>query len=201
MNFVKQHQMASIQRMIENDPEKANNNLEDLTKNETILLISFLVKLLELITFIFSFSYFFTCLWVILCEFVEDFILDLEFENGLSDSDHYNTQHQEANFMLYFNLQHDQDDSVMLKVFYFAFTSLTTVGFGDYHPISTIERAFCGFMLFMGVLIFSYIMNEYNSLIDQYNASQQEYDEGDQLKLFFVVMKHFNENEGIDFTI
>ena len=89
----------------------------------------------------------------------------------------------------------------MLKVFYFAFTSLTTVGFGDYHPISTIERAFCGFMLFMGVLIFSYIMNEYTSLLDQYNASQQEYDEGDQLKLFFVVMKHFNENEGIDFTI
>ena len=89
----------------------------------------------------------------------------------------------------------------MLKVFYFAFTSLTTVGFGDYHPISTTERAFCGFMIFMGVLIFSYIMNEYNSLIDQYNASQQEYDEGDQLKLFFVVMKHFNENESIDYTI
>jgi hypothetical protein len=63
------------------------------------------------------------------------------------------------------------------------------------------ERAFCGFMIFMGVLIFSYIMNEYNSLIDQYNASQQEYDEGDQLKLFFVVMKHFNENESIDYTI
>jgi hypothetical protein len=98
MNFVKQHQMASIQRMIENDPEKGNNNLEDLTKNETILLISFLVKLLELITFIFSFSYFFTCLWIILCEFVEDFILDLEFESGLGDSDH------EANFMLYFKL-------------------------------------------------------------------------------------------------
>lgn len=56
-------------------------------------------------------------------------------------------------------------------------------------------------MIFMGVLIFSYIMNEYNSLIDQYNASQQEYDEGDQLKLFFVVMKHFNENESIDYTI
>ena len=84
--------------MIENDPEKANNNLEDLTKNETILLISFLVKLLELITFIFSFSYFFTCLWIILCEFVEDFILDLEFENGLSDSN------QEGNFIPYFNL-------------------------------------------------------------------------------------------------
>lgn len=89
----------------------------------------------------------------------------------------------------------------MLKVFYFAFTSLTTVGFGDYHPISTMERAFCGFMLFMGVLIFSYIMNEYTSLLDQHNASHQQYDEGDQLKLFFVVMKHFNENEAIDFCL
>ena len=181
--------------MIDNNPEKANNNLENLTKNDRILLISFLVKLLELMTLIFSICYFFTCFWIILCEFVEDFVLDTDFGNFGVDPLHPD------NFMVVYDLMGSHDSEVMLKVFYFAFTSLTTVGFGDYHPISTTERAFCGFMLLLGVLIFSYILNEYTSLLDQYNASHQEYDEGDQLKLFFVVMKHFNENENIESNI
>ena len=178
--------------MIKNDPEKANNNLEDLNKNKIILFISFLVKLLELIILIFSFSYFFCCLWIILCEFVEDFVMDMESGTDI---------HGDLNFMVYYHLETTHDNDVMLKVFYFAFTSLTTVGFGDFHPISTKERAFCGFMLFMGVLIFSYIMNEYTDLLNQYKHNYHEHDEGDQLMKFFVVMKHFNENESIDFTI
>ena len=39
------------------------------------MFVSFFVKLVELITLVFTSSYFFTVLWVLLCEGIEDFIL------------------------------------------------------------------------------------------------------------------------------
>ena len=134
MHNVKLYQMNLIEDMIKNDPKRANNTIEDITKNETILFISFLVKLFELITLIFTFAYFFASLWIILCEFVEDFILNIEF----SDVNLVNKFTKDY-FIPYYDLQYEEDNLVLLKVFYFAFTSLTTVGFGDYHPISTLE--------------------------------------------------------------
>jgi len=41
---------------------------------------------------------------------------------------------------------------------YYAFTTLSTVGFGDYSPRSNVERATCAFILVFGVAIFSYMM-------------------------------------------
>jgi len=82
-------------------------------------------------------------------------------------------------------------------VFYYAFTSLTTVGFGDKRPFSTIERLFTAFMLFGGVLIFSYIIGVYGELLSQYEENNADYDEGERLQLFFGVLKKFNDNEAI----
>lgn len=53
-------------------------------------------------------------------------------------------------------------------------------------------------MLLFGVLIFSYIMNEYVALIEKYKEHVADYDEGDSLRKFFGVLKHFNGNESID---
>jgi hypothetical protein len=41
---------------------------------------------------------------------------------------------------------------------YFGFTSLSTVGFGDYYPRSSIERFVGAFVLLAGVATFSYIL-------------------------------------------
>jgi hypothetical protein len=45
---------------------------------------------------------------------------------------------------------------------YFSFTTLSTVGFGDYNPRSDIERAFMSMGLLFGVIIFSVIMDKYS---------------------------------------
>ena len=55
-----------------------------------------------------------------------------------------------------FNERTDFDKGLLAT--YYAFTSLSTVGFGDYNPKSNIERLFCAFILLFGVSIFSYIM-------------------------------------------
>ena len=58
----------------------------------------------------------------------------------------------------------------MIILMYFSFTSLTTVGFGDYNPRSDVERFFIAFGLLFGVAIFSVIMNNFMEIIDQFKA-------------------------------
>ena len=41
---------------------------------------------------------------------------------------------------------------------YYSMTSLSTVGFGDYYPVSDMERLCCAFMLLFGVALFSLFM-------------------------------------------
>ena len=49
---------------------------------------------------------------------------------------------------------------------YFAFTSLSTVGFGDYYPVSDLERLVGSFVLLAGVAMFSYILSDLLSQIE-----------------------------------
>ena len=48
----------------------------------------------------------------------------------------------------------------IITILYFTFTSLSTVGFGDYYPITDEERVVGAFMLLFGVAIFSYLMGK-----------------------------------------
>jgi hypothetical protein len=50
-------------------------------------------------------------------------------------------------------------------VVYFAFTTLSTVGFGDYHPWSETERIITTFILLCGVACFSYIMGQFIEIL------------------------------------
>ena len=53
----------------------------------------------------------------------------------------------------------------MLVAFYFALTSLSTVGFGDYNPRSDFERIFVSMMLISGVAIFSFFMGVFIEIL------------------------------------
>lgn len=44
-------------------------------------------------------------------------------------------------------------------LYYFTMTSLTTVGFGDYHPKSDTERAWTALGLMLGVAFFALIIS------------------------------------------
>lgn len=48
---------------------------------------------------------------------------------------------------------------------YYAFTTLSTVGFGDFHPRSNAERTVCAFILLIGVAIFSYVMGNFIEIL------------------------------------
>jgi len=46
----------------------------------------------------------------------------------------------------------------LTKVLYFAITTLSTIGFGDFAPVSIQERFIASFILLFGVAVFSFIM-------------------------------------------
>ena len=85
-----------------------------------------------------------------------------------SDLEHFLSEHKaEYDNLSYFiangedwNLQLQEPARKSLISAYFAFTTLTTVGFGDYYPINNIERLAGAFVLLFGVACFSFIMGE-----------------------------------------
>ena len=61
---------------------------------------------------------------------------------------------------------HEDPGNVMtIKAMYFALTSLSTVGFGDYYPITDFERLLTSFMLLIGVMLFSYVLSELRNMM------------------------------------
>lgn len=76
------------------------------------------------------------------------------------------------------------------------FTTLTTVGFGDYTPRSSFERILISICLLFGVSIFSYIMGEFMEMIDLQNDDLS--DDANDLAKFFGILKKFNGEEDIN---
>ena len=49
---------------------------------------------------------------------------------------------------------------------YFSFTTLSTVGFGDFEPKSNTERIFVAFGMLAGVAIFSSVLSDFIEMFD-----------------------------------
>lgn len=86
----------------------------------------------------------------------------------------------------------------MIIAFYFAFTSLSTVGFGDFNPRGDLERLICAFVLLIGVAVFSYVMGNFIEILDQFKNFHKELDDGDNLSRFFGTITSFNNMKPID---
>lgn len=48
---------------------------------------------------------------------------------------------------------------VLIKIWYYAITTLATIGFGDFSPKSTLEKIVGSIVLLFGVVVFGIIMN------------------------------------------
>lgn len=89
----------------------------------------------------------------------------------------------------------------MITTTYFAFTTLSTVGFGDYHPRSDKERLYCAFILLFGVAIFSLIMGKFTQIVEEFQNFNKEIDYGDNLNRFFGLLQRYNGNQQMDLDL
>ena len=94
---------------------------------------------------------------------------------------------------------HEHDNGMQaIIVMYFAFTSLSTVGFGDYHPVNSSERLLCSGLLLFGVSIFSYIMGIFIEILEEFKRMNEGLDEGEALSKFFLILDMYNHTKPIN---
>ena len=81
------------------------------------------------------------------------------FNYMISDKfNHENDEKSESTFIDVFDFRdHHMRDRLIISCYY-SLTMLSTVGYGDYYPISEREMVFGSFVMLTGVAFFSYIM-------------------------------------------
>mmetsp|Transcript_12127 Transcript_12127/g.18747 ORF Transcript_12127/g.18747 Transcript_12127/m.18747 type:complete len:141 (-) Transcript_12127:30-452(-) len=119
-------------------------------------------------------SYFTGLIWFVLCSYqvgnYSDAYLDAyDFENS------YQTNYARISSLTYY-----------------AFTTLSTVGLGDFHPKNTSERVACSFIMLFGVMITSLLMDSFSSMIQELRHFNKNYEESDRFTLFLGTLKKLN---------
>ena len=191
MSVFKNYYLKKVKNIIKNDPARANNMLEDNNNITTLLMIYYAVQITRLVLIILNVSFFLGIFWYITCDLMRDFKAE-----GLEDKDPavYNVE----NFIEYNELQEKTTILRTIIMMYYMFTSLSTVGFGDFHPRGDEERFICAVILLFGVAIFSYFMGILFQILENFKMLNDDLDDGDSLSEFFGLIRHFNDDVPID---
>ena len=113
---------------------------------------------------IFNLCYFLGFAWIILVMVSRD----VEFNEHISDNqDEFKVRHSD-DFMTYYRMNENSPIKNTIIVFYFAFTTLSTVGFGDFAPTNNPERVACSVILLVGVATFSVVLGNQSAIIEKY---------------------------------
>jgi len=97
-------------------------------------------------------------------------------------------------FISYYEIENNSAYHNSVLGIYFAFTTLSTVGFGDFAPRSDAERMIGVVILVVGVSVFSMFLGLLTEIIDKYKQIDLEIDYSDELDRFFGTMKHYNND-------
>ena len=84
----------------------------------------------------------------------------------------------EPNFLEEFGFDRSRSiHETALAMSYFMFTSLSTVGLGDFHPINSYERILGAIILLFGVLITSIVIENLATMMKKLQALERDYEE------------------------
>jgi potassium voltage-gated channel Eag-related subfamily H protein 8 len=72
---------------------------------------------------------------------------------------------------------------------------LSTVGYGDFHPISEMEMAFGILIMLCGVAFFSFIMGSFIEIISNYDKKMGTVDKGTELHNWMTLLSRFTNNK------
>lgn len=138
------------------------NGINWIIKIHTVLRVIFVVAKL------FNISLMSAIAWIILAQLSDGLFYEndkdsstfiKEYELGESESGYYNPMLTNLN--------------KLVICWYFSFTTLSTTGFGDYYPISDIERFISAFIMLFGVAVFSFITANYIVIIQSMDQNEE----------------------------
>ena len=101
---------------------------------------------------------------------------------------------EQFTFYNYYNLAENSKQENLVAVVYFAFTTLSTVGFGDFAPRSAYERIIATFVLLIGVAVFSYIMSQFIEILMNFQTVTADNEDSEALSKWLSMLAHFNKN-------
>jgi hypothetical protein len=81
----------------------------------------------------------------------------------------------------------------LIVVIYFAFTTLATVGYGDFHAINDSERILFSFILLFGTAVFSFIMGNFIEILLSYKDVTADNEDSSNLTSWLGLMARFNK--------
>ena len=70
-------------------------------------------------------------------------------------------------FIWNYDFHHQSLYRKTLIMSYYSFTTLSTVGFGDYYPQNDQERALITVVLLTGVAVFSLVLGNFNGMMEE----------------------------------
>lgn len=138
-----------FRRRLQNITKRNRADKDSNVDNNKIILqikIMYAFRVLRLVVTILILSYFLGTLW---------FIFTKNFTQDPGDFTFFNE----------YKLAERTDSENLILIVYFAFTTLSTVGFGDFNPKSECERALTSFILLVGVACFSYTMGQFIEIL------------------------------------
>ena len=97
-----------------------------------------------------------------------------------------------TNFFNAFSLKEKSNWDKLISLYYFTFTSLSTVGLGDYHPKSNSERLLGSFILLFGVAMTSFVMQNFSDMLVKIREVNKGFDDQESLCMFFGTLERFN---------
>ena len=157
-------------------------NTNQTVDNNMILLqikIMYIFRVFRLIIIILILSYFLGTIWLLISKL-------LTADKG-PDSD-------EKTFYNVYGLAELPERTQLTIVVYFAFTTLSTVGFGDFNPKSEEERIITTFILLIGVACFSYIMGQFIEILMNFQQVTADNEDSENLSKWLGLLAHFNKN-------
>ena len=81
----------------------------------------------------------------------------------------YEIEHVNENtFIAYYGLNIKNDVTRYITMIYYTFTTLATVGFGDYHPCADEEKLFAVIVFLSGVSVISYLMGIFSEILKKF---------------------------------
>jgi Ion channel len=149
--------LSRFNRLLRSLFEYVYDRLEGSTRQDRIVaqhVLMYSYKIFRLIIIAVIIIYFAGCMWYLISANVN------------------NTRDDLANSFIttYFTDRNITSNSDRLVIAcYFAVSTLTTAGYGDYFPQTQNEMIFCFIIMLMGVAFFSYIMSAFIEIISNYD--------------------------------
>ena len=88
----------------------------------------------------------------------------------------------------------ESDMKKLVKMCYFALTTLSTVGYGDMSPVSEVEMLTGLVIMLGGVAFFSFIMGNFIEIIESYREKMGFTDKSEELEDWIISLERYSKN-------